>query len=61
LQANITARLLCVAHLHLRQYEEAIEQCSRSLNMIGAKFQAWGPRLKDHITLSELGRIDEAF
>jgi TolB-like protein/DNA-binding winged helix-turn-helix (wHTH) protein len=41
LQANITARLLCVAHLHLRQYEEAIEQCSRSLNMIGAKFQAY--------------------
>jgi TolB-like protein/DNA-binding winged helix-turn-helix (wHTH) protein len=41
LQDNITARLLCVAHLHLRQYEEAIEQCSRSLNMIGAKFQAY--------------------
>jgi TolB-like protein len=41
LQANITARLLCVAHLHLRQYEEAIEQCSRSLNMIGANFQAY--------------------
>jgi TolB-like protein/DNA-binding winged helix-turn-helix (wHTH) protein len=36
LQANITTRLLCVAHLHLRQYEEAIEQCSRSLNMMGA-------------------------
>src|ERR1700730_15512147 len=35
LQDNITARLLCVAHLHLRQYEEAIDQCSRSLNMIG--------------------------
>src|SRR5882672_11303936 len=34
LQDNITARLLCIAHLHLRQYEEAIEQCSRSLNMI---------------------------
>jgi TolB-like protein/DNA-binding winged helix-turn-helix (wHTH) protein len=33
LQANITTRLLCVAHLHLRQYEEAIEWCSRSLNM----------------------------
>ena len=41
LQDIITARLLCVAHLHLRQYEEAIEQCSRSLNMIGAKFQAY--------------------
>ena len=41
LQDNITARLLCVAHLHLRQYEEAIEQCSRSLNMIGANFQAY--------------------
>lgn len=40
LQNNITARLLCVAHLHLRQYEEAIEQCSRSLN-IGAKLQAY--------------------
>ena len=40
LQDNITARLLCVAHLHLRQYEEAIEQCSRSLN-IGANFQAY--------------------
>ena len=33
LQADITTRLLCVAHLHLRQYEEAIEQCSRSLNL----------------------------
>jgi len=41
LQDNITARLLCVAHLHLRQYEEAIEQCSRSLNMIGTNFQAY--------------------
>jgi TolB-like protein/DNA-binding winged helix-turn-helix (wHTH) protein len=41
LQANITARLLCVAHLHLRRYEEAIEQCSRSLNMISAHFQAY--------------------
>jgi TolB-like protein/DNA-binding winged helix-turn-helix (wHTH) protein len=41
LQDNITARLLCVAHLHLRQYEEAIEQCSRSLNMIGANSQAY--------------------
>ena len=41
LQDNISARLLCIAHLHLRQYEEAIEQCSRSLNMIGAKFQAY--------------------
>jgi TolB-like protein len=41
LQDNITARLLCVAHLHLRQYEEAIEQCSRSLNMISANFQAY--------------------
>jgi TolB-like protein/DNA-binding winged helix-turn-helix (wHTH) protein len=41
LQDNITARLLCIAHLHLRQYEEAIEQCSRSLNMIGANFQAY--------------------
>ncbi|WGD49001.1 winged helix-turn-helix domain-containing protein [Bradyrhizobium sp. CB1650] len=40
LQDNITARILCVAHLHLRQYEEAIEQCSRSLN-IGATFQAY--------------------
>jgi TolB-like protein/DNA-binding winged helix-turn-helix (wHTH) protein len=41
LQDNITARLLCVAHLHLRQYEEAIEQCSRSLNIISANFQAY--------------------
>jgi TolB-like protein/DNA-binding winged helix-turn-helix (wHTH) protein len=41
LQDNITARLLCVAHLHLRQYEETIEQCSRSLNMISANFQAY--------------------
>lgn len=38
LYGNITARLLCVAHLHLRQYEEAIEQCSRSLN-VGANHQ----------------------
>jgi TolB-like protein/DNA-binding winged helix-turn-helix (wHTH) protein len=41
LQANIVARLLCVAHLHLRQYEEAIEQCSRSLNMIGANLRTY--------------------
>jgi TolB-like protein len=41
LQDNITARLLCVARLHLRQYAEAIEQCGRSLNMIGANFQAY--------------------
>ncbi|MGY8662724.1 winged helix-turn-helix domain-containing protein [Bradyrhizobium sp. UFLA05-109] len=40
LQESITARLLCIAHLHLRQYEAAIEQCSRSLN-IGANFQAY--------------------
>jgi len=38
---NITARLLCVAHLHLRQYKEAVEQCGRSLNMDGANFQAY--------------------
>lgn len=37
LQDNIAARILCVAHLHLRHYEEAIEQCSRSLNMTGVK------------------------
>ncbi len=41
LQGNITARLLCVAHLHLRQYEQAVEQCSRSLNTTGADFQAY--------------------
>jgi len=41
LQANITARLLCVAHLHLRHYEEAVEPCSRSLNLIGANIQAY--------------------
>ncbi|WFU16028.1 winged helix-turn-helix domain-containing protein [Bradyrhizobium sp. CB3481] len=41
LQDNITARLLCVAHLHLRQFEEAIEQCSRSLNMMGANSQGY--------------------
>jgi TolB-like protein/DNA-binding winged helix-turn-helix (wHTH) protein len=41
LQDNITARLLCVAHLHLRQYKEAIEPCSRSLNMIGANVQVY--------------------
>jgi TolB-like protein len=41
LQDNITARLLCVAHLHLRQYEEAIEPCSRALNMIGENVQAY--------------------
>jgi len=40
LHNNITARLLCVAHLHLRQYEEAIEKCSRSLN-IGANLHAY--------------------
>ena len=41
LQDNITARLLCVAHLHLRQYEEAIEPCSRALNMIGSDVQTY--------------------
>ena len=41
LQDNITARLLCVAHLHLRQFEKAIEPCSRSLNMTGTKFQTY--------------------
>ncbi|MCK1740907.1 winged helix-turn-helix domain-containing protein [Bradyrhizobium sp. 139] len=41
LQDTITARLLCVAHLHLRQYAEALQQCSRSLNMTGADFQAY--------------------
>jgi TolB-like protein/DNA-binding winged helix-turn-helix (wHTH) protein len=41
LQDNITARLLCVAHLHLRQYKEALEPCSRSLNMIGANVEAY--------------------
>ncbi|MBR1278652.1 winged helix-turn-helix domain-containing protein [Bradyrhizobium sp. AUGA SZCCT0283] len=41
LQDNITARLLCVAHLHLRQHEEAIEPCSRALNMIGTTVEAY--------------------
>jgi len=41
LQDNITARLLCVAHLHLRQYEEATEPCSRALNMIGGDVQTY--------------------
>lgn len=41
LQASIAARLLCVAHLHLRQYNEANEPCSRSLNMTGAGLQAY--------------------
>ncbi|MBR0739855.1 winged helix-turn-helix domain-containing protein [Bradyrhizobium liaoningense] len=41
LRDTITARLLCVAHLHLRQHEEALQQCSRSLNMTGADFQAY--------------------
>ena len=39
LQEHITARLLCVAHLHLRQYEEAIERCSRSLNISARSFR----------------------
>jgi len=41
LQENIIARLLCVARLHLRQYEEAIGPCSRSLNLNGANFRAY--------------------
>ncbi|MDF0521272.1 winged helix-turn-helix domain-containing protein [Bradyrhizobium yuanmingense] len=41
LHGTITARLLCVAHLHLRQYEEALQQCSRSLNMSGTDYQAY--------------------
>lgn len=44
LHNNITARLLCVVHLHLRQYEEAIEKCSRSLN-VGANLHAYISRL----------------
>jgi TolB-like protein/DNA-binding winged helix-turn-helix (wHTH) protein len=39
LQDHITARLLCVAHLHLRQYQEAIERCSRSLNISARTFK----------------------
>ena len=50
LQDNITARLLCVAHLHLRQYKEAIEQCSRSLNMIGANVEAYMSLISAHGT-----------
>jgi TolB-like protein/DNA-binding winged helix-turn-helix (wHTH) protein len=53
LQVNITARLLCVVHLHLRQYEEAIEQCSHSLNMIGANFHAY-------ISLMSTGQMEKA-
>lgn len=41
LQANIAARLLCVAHLHLRQYNEANEPCSRPLNMTGAGVEVY--------------------
>lgn len=41
LHDTITARLLCVAHLHLRQHEEALQQCSRSLNMSGTDFQGY--------------------
>ncbi|CCE11494.1 hypothetical protein BRAS3843_700008 [Bradyrhizobium sp. STM 3843] len=41
LRDKITARLLCVAYLHLRQYEEAVEPCSRSLNMTGVDFQPY--------------------
>jgi TolB-like protein/DNA-binding winged helix-turn-helix (wHTH) protein len=48
LQDNIAARLLCVAHLHLRQYEEAIEPCSRSLNMIGANVEAYMSLISAH-------------
>ena len=40
LRDKITARLLCVAYLHLRHYEEAVEPCSRSLNMTGVDFQS---------------------
>ncbi|MBR0849277.1 winged helix-turn-helix domain-containing protein [Bradyrhizobium diazoefficiens] len=39
LQDGIAARILCIAHLHLRQYEAATAQCSRSLNMSGAGLQ----------------------
>jgi TolB-like protein len=39
LQDSIATRILCVAHLHLRQYEEAVTPCSRPLNMSGAGFE----------------------
>jgi len=48
LQDNITARLLCVAHLHLRQYEEAVEPCSRALNMIGSDVQSYISLISAH-------------
>jgi TolB-like protein len=37
LQDSIAARILCIAHLHLHQYEGAIRPCSRPLNMSGAR------------------------
>jgi hypothetical protein len=37
LQDNITARLLCVAHLHLRQYKEALEPCSLHESDLGLR------------------------
>ena len=41
LQDDITARILCVAHLHLGLYKQAVEPCGRSLNMTGENAQAY--------------------
>lgn len=41
LQDDMTARILCVAHLHLGLYKQAAEPCGRSLNMTGENAQAY--------------------
>jgi TolB-like protein len=60
LQDNISARLLCIAHLHLRQYEEAIEQCSRSLNMIGKYDRRELSSLHDKSDFGSTGQMEKA-
>jgi TolB-like protein/DNA-binding winged helix-turn-helix (wHTH) protein len=60
LRAKIAARLLCLAHLHLRQYEEAIEQCSRSLNMTGADFQIYMSQISADPPTRQINFADSA-
>lgn len=48
LQDDVTARILCVAHLHLGQYKQAVEPCGRSLNMTGENAQAYVSLISAH-------------
>jgi TolB-like protein/DNA-binding winged helix-turn-helix (wHTH) protein len=53
LQDDITARILCVAHLHLGQYKQAVEPCGRSLNMTGENAQAYVSLISAHRSVGQ--------